>query len=93
MTDAARKVVSPIGSSFASFLEEDGMLEAVDEAAVKEVIACQVAEEMKGRGLSKTALAGATAAHRWTACSIQPTRAWPCIPFIAPPPCSERSSG
>jgi antitoxin HicB len=57
MTDATRMDVSPIGSSFESFLEEEGMLESVDEAAIKEVIAWQVAHEMKGRGLSKTALA------------------------------------
>jgi len=49
----------PIGSSFESFLEGEGMLEAVDEAAVKEVIAWQVAREMASRGLTKTALAAA----------------------------------
>jgi antitoxin HicB len=49
----------PIGSSFESFLEEEGLLEAVDEAAVKEVIAWQVAEAMKARGLTKTAMAEA----------------------------------
>ena len=57
MTDSNTIEVSPIGSSFESFLEEEGLLEAVDEAAVKEVIAWQVAEGMKGRGLTKTALA------------------------------------
>jgi hypothetical protein len=59
MTDLAAHEVSPIGSSFESFLEEEGLLQAVDEAAVKEVIAWQVAEEMKGRGLTKTSLANA----------------------------------
>jgi hypothetical protein len=47
----------PIGSSFESFLEEDGLLDVVDEAAVKEVIAWQVAEAMKARGLTKSAMA------------------------------------
>jgi predicted transcriptional regulator len=51
--------VSPIGSSFESFLEEEGLLQSVDEAAIKEVIAWQVAEEMRSRGLTKTALAHA----------------------------------
>ncbi len=64
MTDTTRTAVSPIGSSFESFLEEDGLLEAVDEAAVKAVIAWQVAEEMKGRGLTKTALADAMRTSR-----------------------------
>jgi len=59
MTDLAANEVSPIGSSFESFLEEEGLAQAVDEAAVKEVIAWQVAEEMKGRGLTKTSLASA----------------------------------
>ncbi len=49
----------PIGSSFESFLEKEGILEAVDEAAVKEVIAWQVAEAMRTRGLSKSAMAEA----------------------------------
>lgn len=55
MTDAVE--VHPIGSSFESFLEEEGMLEAVNEAAVKEVIAWQVAQGMAHRGYTKTALA------------------------------------
>ncbi len=59
MTDLAATDVSPIGSSFESFLEEEGLLQSVDEAAIKEVIAWQVAEEMKGRGLTKTSLANA----------------------------------
>jgi hypothetical protein len=59
MTDLAATDVSPIGSSFENFLEEEGLLQSVDEAAIKEVIAWQVAEEMKGRGLTKTSLANA----------------------------------
>lgn len=59
MSGDAAKLAHPIGSSFESFLEEEGLLEAVDEAAVKEVIAWQVAREMHIRGLTKTALATA----------------------------------
>jgi len=56
--------IHPIGSSFEDFLEEEGMLEAVDEAAVKEVIAWQVRQGMKDRGLSKSALATAMSTSR-----------------------------
>lgn len=59
MSGDAAEIVHPIGSSFESFLEEEGLLQAVDEAAVKEVIAWQVAQEMRSRGLTKTALATA----------------------------------
>jgi hypothetical protein len=64
MTNQAANGVLPIGSSFESFLEEEGLLQVVDEAAVKEVIAWQVAEEMKGRGLTKTSLANAMQTSR-----------------------------
>lgn len=45
------------GSSFESFLEEEGILDEVDEAAVKRVIAWQVAQEMAARKLNKSELA------------------------------------
>jgi antitoxin HicB len=45
------------GSSFESFLEEDGILEEVSTAATKKVIAAQIAAEMKKKGLTKTAMA------------------------------------
>jgi len=51
MADLAVNEVSPIGSSFENFLQDEGLAQVVDEAAVKEVIAWQMAEEMKGRGL------------------------------------------
>jgi antitoxin HicB len=54
----------PIGSSFSSFLAEEGLLESVDEAAVKEVIAWQVAHAMRERGLIKTAMAEAMQTSR-----------------------------
>lgn len=59
-----RPAVHPIGSSFASFLAEEGLLASVDEAAVKEVIAWQVAQGMRQRGLSKTAMAEAMQTSR-----------------------------
>lgn len=49
----------PIGSSFDSFLDESGIRESVDEAAVKEVIAWQVAQAMKSQGLNKSTMAAA----------------------------------
>ena len=52
----ARKIVN-LGSSFESFLEEEGILDEVDEAAVKRVIAWQVAQEMVARKLNKSDLA------------------------------------
>jgi hypothetical protein len=54
----------PIGSSFESFLEEEGLLDFVDEAAIKEVIAWQVERSMSERGLTKTALAEAMQTSR-----------------------------
>lgn len=45
------------GSSFESFLEEEGILDEVDEAAVKRVIAWQVEREMSARKLNKSQLA------------------------------------
>lgn len=45
------------GSTFESFLEEEGILEEVDAAAIKRVIAWQLSEAMKKRKLSKKAMA------------------------------------
>lgn len=56
--------VHPIGSRFERFLAEEGLLGGVDEAAVKEVIAWQVAEAMRLRGLSKSAMAEAMQTSR-----------------------------
>jgi len=60
----ARTAIHPIGSSFENFLAEEGLLAGVDEAAVKEVIAWQVGQAMRQRGLSKTAMAGAMQTSR-----------------------------
>lgn len=46
-----------IGSSFDSFLEEEGIFEEVQEIAVKRVVAFQLAEAMKENGISKVAMA------------------------------------
>ena len=51
-----RKIVNK-GSSFESFLQEEGILDEVDEAAIKRVIAWQVAQEMAARKLNKSDLA------------------------------------
>jgi DNA-binding Xre family transcriptional regulator len=45
------------GSSFDSFLEEEGILDEVEAVAVKRVIAWQLAEAMKAGQISKKAMA------------------------------------
>jgi antitoxin HicB len=51
-----KKIVNK-GGSFESFLEEEGILDEVDEAAVKRVIAWQVEHEMSARKMNKSQLA------------------------------------
>ena len=46
-----------IGSSFESWLDEAGIREEVTTAAIKAVIAHQLAEEMKRQGLTKKRMA------------------------------------
>ncbi len=46
-----------IGSSLDDLLEEDGILAEVDAVALKRVLAWQVLQEMKKRGLSKSQMA------------------------------------
>jgi antitoxin HicB len=46
-----------IGSSFESWLDEQGLREEVTSAAIKAVIAEQLIEAMKSKGISKTAMA------------------------------------
>ncbi|KRP61925.1 XRE family transcriptional regulator [Pseudomonas trivialis] len=46
-----------IGSSFDDFLNEDGLIEEVSAAALKRVIAWQLAEAMRAQKVSKKALA------------------------------------
>lgn len=45
------------GSTFDSFLEEEGILEEVEAVAVKRVVAWQLAEAMKAGKISKKAMA------------------------------------
>jgi len=45
------------GSSFDSFLEEDGILDEVEAAAIKRVIAWQLEAAMKAGKISKKAMA------------------------------------
>jgi hypothetical protein len=45
------------GSTFASFLEEEGLREEVEAAAIKEVIAWQLSETMKAQRITKKAMA------------------------------------
>ena len=52
------------GSSFDSFLAEDGLLEEASLAASKKVIAAQIADAMKKKGLTKTAMAAEMATTR-----------------------------
>jgi antitoxin HicB len=46
-----------IGSSLDDLLQEAGILEEVDAAALKRVIALQIEDEMRRRNISKSALA------------------------------------
>lgn len=46
-----------IGSTFESFLDEHGIREEVTAAAIKEVIALQIAQEMKEKGITKVRMA------------------------------------
>ena len=46
-----------IGSSFDSFLREEGIYEEVSAAAIKRVVARQIEEAMKQKGLTKSAMA------------------------------------
>ncbi len=46
-----------IGSNFDDFLKEEKIYEQVQAAAIKRVIAYQIAEEMKKKNLTKTEMA------------------------------------
>ena len=46
-----------IGSSFDAFLAEEGMLEACEEQAIKELVAEQIVRAMQEQGLTRTAMA------------------------------------
>jgi hypothetical protein len=46
-----------IGSSFDEFLDEQGIREEVEDAALKEIIADQIAAAMKKEGITKSHMA------------------------------------
>ena len=46
-----------IGSSFDDFLAEEGLLEACEEQAIKELLAEQIERAMVEQGLTRTAMA------------------------------------
>ena len=57
MKNRKKAVFDHTGSSFDSFLEEEGILEEVEAAAIKRVIAWQLAEAMKTGKISKKSMA------------------------------------
>jgi len=52
-----RKKNKHIGSSFESFLKEDGIYEEVTAAAIKRTIALQIEQEMAAQHISKAEMA------------------------------------
>ena len=46
-----------IGSSFDAFLAEEGLLEACEEQAIKELLAEQIKRAIQEKGLTRTAMA------------------------------------
>jgi antitoxin HicB len=57
VTKGRRASFDHTGSSFDSFLEEEGIREEIDSAAIKRVIAWQLSEAMKAHKLSKKEMA------------------------------------
>jgi antitoxin HicB len=53
-----------LGSSFDSFLEEEGILAEVEAAATKRVIAFEMRQSIEGAGMSKVDFAGAMSTSR-----------------------------
>ena len=56
-TQAATRGIDHSGSTLDSLLEEDGNLEEVEAVAIKRVIAWQLAETMKEKGITKKEMA------------------------------------
>jgi predicted XRE-type DNA-binding protein len=52
-----KKKINRVGSSFESFLVEDGIHEEVNALAVKRVLAWQIEQEMEAQGLTKAKMA------------------------------------
>jgi DNA-binding Xre family transcriptional regulator len=57
MSSEREKSFDHTGSSFDSFLEEEGMLEEAQSVAIKRVIAWQLSEAMKAGKITKKAMA------------------------------------
>ena len=53
-----------LGSSFESWLEEEGILEETTNAAIKSVLAWQLVQEMKNKKLTKLKMAAAMKTSR-----------------------------
>ena len=53
-----------IGSSFEDFLEEEGIAESVNEAAIKRLLALQIAQAMEEKKMTKVAMAQAMGTSR-----------------------------
>ncbi len=54
------------GSTFEDFLQEEGIADEVNAAAIKRVLAWQIEQEMKAQGISKSEMArrmGTSRAH------------------------------
>ena len=54
---AVRKALDHSGSTFDSFLEEEGIREEVEAVAIKRVLAWQLSQEMERQGKTKQAMA------------------------------------
>ena len=52
-----RKTKGKIGSSFDEFLDEEGIRDEVEDAAIKEIIADQIAAAMRSTGITKASMA------------------------------------
>lgn len=52
-----KKKKGRIGSSFDSFLKEEGQFEATQAVAIKRVLAWQIEQEMKAQSITKKAMA------------------------------------
>ena len=52
-----KKTKGKIGSSFESFLKEEGKFEATQAVAIKRVLAWQIAKEMELQSITKKAMA------------------------------------
>ena len=57
MKKKSAKVFDHTGSSFESFLEDEGIRDAVEAVAIKRVLAWQLSEEMRQQNKTKQAMA------------------------------------